>query len=42
MAIIGGDWNAFAGHDAAMINSIISKYDIGIECANGEYLLHFE
>ncbi|VDN59102.1 unnamed protein product [Dracunculus medinensis] len=41
MIIIGGDWNARVGHNAAAITSTIGKYGIGYRCANGERLLRY-
>ncbi|VDN52975.1 unnamed protein product [Dracunculus medinensis] len=41
MIIIGGDWNARVGHNAAAMISTIGKYGIGDRCANGERLLHY-
>ncbi|VDN53320.1 unnamed protein product [Dracunculus medinensis] len=40
--IIGGDWNARVGHNAAAMTSTIGKYGIGDRCANGERLRYAE
>lgn len=39
VVIIGGDRNVRVGHDAATMNSVMGKYGIGVQCANGERLL---
>ncbi|VDN58772.1 unnamed protein product [Dracunculus medinensis] len=41
MVILGRDWNERIGHDAVSMNSMIGKYAIRMQCANGECLLHF-
>ncbi|VDN60829.1 unnamed protein product [Dracunculus medinensis] len=40
MVIIGGDWNACVGHNAAAMTLAIGKYAIADRCCNGERFLH--